>query len=181
MPPVSPTRRVTPPRDDPARSRFTPPLTPPLSLYAACGQTGWIWLIGNLTITLSVNFGFASLISACITLYDADFTAEAWQLLLIFYAVCLFSLVLCVFANKILPYVDTASAAFTAVTIVVTLIALSVKAGVGRSSISQAFGNYDKSLAGWGGFTFFIGLLPVSTRVHEIHHCASSSAPYHVR
>jgi amino acid transporter len=30
--------------------------------------TGWIWLIGNWTITLSVNFGFASLISACISM-----------------------------------------------------------------------------------------------------------------
>jgi amino acid transporter len=30
--------------------------------------TGWIWLIGNWTITLSVNFGFASLISATISL-----------------------------------------------------------------------------------------------------------------
>jgi amino acid transporter len=30
--------------------------------------TGWIWLIGNWTITLSVNFGFASLISATIAM-----------------------------------------------------------------------------------------------------------------
>lgn len=30
---------------------------------------GWIWLIGNWTITLSVNFGFASLISATAAMY----------------------------------------------------------------------------------------------------------------
>jgi hypothetical protein len=31
-------------------------------LTCALQQTGWIWLIGNWTITLSVNFGMASLI-----------------------------------------------------------------------------------------------------------------------
>lgn len=69
--------------------------------------TGWIWLIGNVTITLSgtydivtteqcmsdrfrpVNFGFASLLSATVSMYHPDFTMNDWQLLLIFYAVCL--------------------------------------------------------------------------------------------
>ena len=40
------------------------------------------------------------------------------------------------------------------------LIALSVKADVGRHSASYALGHYDTTLSGWGGFTFFIGLLP---------------------
>jgi amino acid transporter len=30
--------------------------------------TGWVWLIGNWTITLSVNFGFASLIAASVAM-----------------------------------------------------------------------------------------------------------------
>jgi len=49
--------------------------------------TGWIWLIGNWTITLSVNFGFASLISATIAMYHPDFVANDWQLVLIFFAI----------------------------------------------------------------------------------------------
>ena len=69
--------------------------------------TGWIWLIGNVTITLSVNFGFASLITATISMYHPDFVATSWQLLLIFYAICLFTFVICAFGNRFLPMVDT--------------------------------------------------------------------------
>ena len=124
--------------------------------------TGWIWLIGNWTITLSVNFGFASLISATVAMYHPDFAANSWQLLLIFYAICLITLVICTFGNRFLPMTDTICAAWTAVSILIILIALSVKADVGRHSASYALGHYDTSFSGWGGFTFFIGLLPAA-------------------
>lgn len=124
--------------------------------------TGWVWLIGNWTITLSVNFGFASLITATVAMYHPDFVAESWQLLLIFYAICLASFVICTFGNKFLPMVDTICAAWTLISILIILIALSVKADVGRHSAAYALGHYDTSLSGWGGFTFFIGLLPAA-------------------
>ncbi|KAE9364440.1 amino acid transporter [Stipitochalara longipes BDJ] len=124
--------------------------------------TGWIWLIGNWTITLSVNFGFASLISATISIYHPDFIANDWQLLLIFFAICLITLTICAFGNTFLPMVDTVCAAWTALTILIILIALSVKADVGRHSAAYTLGHYDTSLSGWGGFTFFIGLLPAA-------------------
>lgn len=124
--------------------------------------TGWIWLIGNWTITLSVNFGFASLIAGTVSMYHPDFTFTAWQLLLIFYACCIGAFIICAFGNKWLPMVDTAVAAWTALSIVVTMIALSVVADSGRHSASYALGHYDKSFSGWGGFTFFIGLLPAA-------------------
>jgi amino acid transporter len=123
---------------------------------------GWIWLIGNWTITLSVNFGFASLISATAAMYHPDFAANDWQLLLIFYAICLITLVICTFGNRFLPHVDAICAAWTALSILIILIALSVKADAGRHSASYALGHYDKSFSGWGGFTFFIGLLPAA-------------------
>ncbi|KAE8449597.1 hypothetical protein EG329_007927 [Mollisiaceae sp. DMI_Dod_QoI] len=124
--------------------------------------TGWIWLIGNWTITLSVNFGFASLISATVSMYHPDWAASDWQLLLIFYAICLGTFVICALGNKFLPMVDTICAAWTGISIFIILIALSVKADVGRHSASYALGHYDTSFAGWGGFTFFIGLLPAA-------------------
>jgi len=123
---------------------------------------GWTWLIGNWTITLSVNFGFASLIAGTVAMYHPDWVATDWQLLLIFYAICLATLVICTFGNRFLPMVDTICAAFTALSILVILIALSVKADVGRHSAGYALGHYDKSFSGWGGFTFFIGLLPAA-------------------
>ncbi|KAJ9635053.1 uncharacterized protein PV06_10938 [Exophiala oligosperma] len=124
--------------------------------------TGWTWLIGNWTITLSVNFGFASLIAGTVAMYHPDWVAKDWQLLLIFYAMCLITLVICSTMNRILPMVDTVCAGWTALSIIVILIALSVKADAGRHSASYALGHYDQSFSGWGGFTFFIGLLPAA-------------------
>ena len=124
--------------------------------------TGWIWLIGNWTITLSVNFGLASLISATVAMYHPSFTASAWQLLLIFYAICLLTFVICTFGNRFLPMVDTICAAWTGLSILIILITLSVQAKAGRHSASYTLGHYDTSYSGWGGFTFFIGLLPAA-------------------
>ncbi|KAK3065739.1 hypothetical protein LTR53_018089, partial [Teratosphaeriaceae sp. CCFEE 6253] len=93
-------------------------------------------------------------------MYHPDFALSAWQLLLVFYALCLFTLVICIFFNKYLPMVDTICAAFTAISIIIILIALSVSAKAGRHSAAYTLGHYDTSLAGWGSFTFFIGLLP---------------------
>ncbi|KAL5375907.1 hypothetical protein DPSP01_010900 [Paraphaeosphaeria sporulosa] len=140
--------------------------------YRLCGQhktmrktlsfiTGWFWLIGNWTITLSVNFGFASLIAATVTIYEPQWTASSWELLLIFYAVCTLTFVICAFGDRMLPYVDTAAALWSVVTIIAVLIGVVVQAKSGRHAASYALGHYDTSFSGWGpGFTFFIGLLP---------------------
>nr|POE79980.1 polyamine transporter tpo5 [Quercus suber] len=95
-------------------------------------------------------------------MYHEDFSMSAWQLLLVFYAICLGTMIICALFNKWLPMVDTVCAAWTAISIIVILIALSVKADVGRHSAAYTLGYYDKSLSGWGGFTFFIGLLPAA-------------------
>jgi amino acid transporter len=124
--------------------------------------TGWTWLIGNWTITLSVNFGFASLIVATVSMYHPTWSATNWQLLLIFFAICLITFTICTFGNRFLPMVDTICAAWTGLSILIILISLSVKADVGRHSAAYALGHYDQSFAGWGGFTFFIGLLPAA-------------------
>jgi amino acid transporter len=124
--------------------------------------TGWTWLIGNWTITLSVNFGLASLLAGTVAMYHPDWTATEWQLLLIFYAVCIGTMIVVAFGNKWLPVVDTICAAWTALSVIIILIALSVKADAGRHSAAYALGHYDDSFSGWGGFTFFIGLLPAA-------------------
>ncbi|EPE33795.1 hypothetical protein GLAREA_06808 [Glarea lozoyensis ATCC 20868] len=135
--------------------------------------TGWIWLIGNWTITLSVNFGFAALLTATVAIYHPDFAPTAWQSLLIFYLICICAFLICAFCNKFLPMVDTICAAWTAVSIFIILVALSAKADVGRHSASYTLGHYDTSLSGWGGFTFFIGLLPAAYTFSAIGMIAS--------
>ncbi|KEQ97355.1 hypothetical protein AUEXF2481DRAFT_593059 [Aureobasidium subglaciale EXF-2481] len=122
----------------------------------------WTWLIGNWTITLSVNFGFASLIAGAVGMYHPDYAMTNWELLLIFYGLCIATLIICALGNRFLPMVDTICAAVTAISILIILIALSAKADVGRHSASYALSHYDKSFAGYGNFTFFIGLLPAA-------------------
>ncbi|KAF9634214.1 putative amino acid protein [Lasiodiplodia theobromae] len=140
---------------------------------------GWTWLIGNWTITLSVNFGFASLIAATVAMYHDDWVASDWQLLLIFYAICLVTFAICALGNEWLPLVDTVCAAWTAVSIFVILIALSVKADAGRRDAAWALGHYDTSFAGWGGFTFFIGLLPAAYTFSAIGMISSMAEEVH--
>ncbi|KAK0309199.1 hypothetical protein LTR82_015251 [Friedmanniomyces endolithicus] len=123
--------------------------------------TGWVWLIGNWTITLSGAYcSRGRLTYSTGSMYHPDFLMSDWQLLLVFYALCLFTFVICTFFNKYLPMVDTICAGFTALSIVIILIALSVSAASGRHSAAYTLGHYDTSFAGYGSFTFFIGLLP---------------------
>ena len=122
--------------------------------------TGWFWLIGNWTIALSVNFGFASLIAATVSIYDPDWTASEWQLLLLFYAICIFVFLVVAIGDRVLPYVDAAAAIWNLVTIVAVLVALASTAKQGRHPASYGLSNYETSFSGWGqGFTFFIGKL----------------------
>ncbi|KAK2765680.1 hypothetical protein FQN54_008536 [Arachnomyces sp. PD_36] len=124
--------------------------------------TGWVWLIGNWTITLSVNFGFASLLSATIAMYHPGFEVADWQMVLIFYALCIVTFVICAFGNRFLPMVDTICAGWTAISIFIILVSLAVSADVGRHDAAWALGHYDTTLSGWSGFSFFIGLLPAA-------------------
>jgi len=49
---------------------------------------------------------------------------------------------------------------------IVILICLSAKAAVGRHSAGYALGHFDPTPSGWTpGWSFFIGLLPVSLRI----------------
>lgn len=46
-------------------------------------------------------------------MYHPDFVLNSWQLLLVFWAVCLGTFVICAFCNRFLPLVDTICAAWT--------------------------------------------------------------------
>lgn len=123
--------------------------------------TGWVWLIGNWTILLSVNFGFASLITATVSIYRPDWTATANETLYIFFGICIMILIICTALDRYLPMIDSFAAVWNLITIVAILLALSITAKAGRHSASHALGQYDGSLSGYGkGFSFFIGLLP---------------------
>lgn len=123
--------------------------------------TGWVWLVGNWTISLSVNFGFATLIVATVSIYNSEWIASPKETLFIFFAVCITSFVICTLADRVLPFVDSIGAVWNLITIIAILLALTITAKAGRHSASYGLGHYDGNLSGWGpGFSFFIGLLP---------------------
>lgn len=122
---------------------------------------GWLWVIGHWTITLSVNFGFATLVIATIsTIFQPAWTATPWEQLLIFYAMCVLTFTICATSDRLLPVVDTVAAACTVITSIAVAITLSVMAQTPRHSAPYSLGHFDPSLSGWGNFGFFIGLLP---------------------
>ncbi|CAI6088946.1 unnamed protein product [Clonostachys chloroleuca] len=129
--------------------------------HAVSYLTGWVWLIGNWTITLSVNFGFATMITATISIYQPQWVAKADETLFIFFGICILVFIICSLADRVLPLVDALAAVWNLVTIIAILLAVSIAAKTPRHTVSQALGHYDGSLSGWGdGFSFFIGLLP---------------------
>lgn len=62
--------------------------------------TGWLGLVGNITVTLSINFSFALLVMSAISLWDETFEAKAWQTLLVFWGMMLLCAAINVWGSK---------------------------------------------------------------------------------
>jgi amino acid permease len=72
---------------------------------------GWCFVVGNITITLSVNFATALFYVACVNVFESApgvgiLEGTTWQVYLIFLGITLLCNVVCVFANKWLPWLD---------------------------------------------------------------------------
>lgn len=78
---------------------------------------GWSFVVGNITITLAVNFGTALFLTACINVFESVpatetepavgiFEGSAWQVYLIFLAITLLCNAISAFGNKWLPWLD---------------------------------------------------------------------------
>lgn len=72
---------------------------------------GWLFVVGNITITLAVNFGTTLFFVACINVFtDSEgngiFAGENWQVFLIFLAITFFCNAVSALGNKWLPILD---------------------------------------------------------------------------
>jgi amino acid transporter len=72
---------------------------------------GWSYVVGNVTITLAVNFGTTLFFIACVNVFtDEDgngvFQAETYQIFLIFLAITLLCNAISALGNKWLPLLD---------------------------------------------------------------------------
>lgn len=86
-------------------------LAPPSYRRIASWICGWSYVIGNITITLAVNFGTTLFLISCINVFtDADgngiFQAETYQVFLIFVGITLLCNAVSALGNKWLPLLD---------------------------------------------------------------------------
>lgn len=121
--------------------------------------TGWLTLVGNWTVTLSINFGGAQLILSAISLWNEDFVANEWQTILMFWAVMLVCYLINIFGSKYLDLINTVCIYWTGASIIIFLVVLLVMSPSKRSG-EFVFAHYDASASGWPvGWSFFVGLL----------------------
>lgn len=86
-------------------------LSPPEYRRIVSWICGWAFVVGNITITLAVNFGTASFLAACLNVFETEpgvgiFPGEAYQLYLIFFGITILCNVVSAFGNRWLPILD---------------------------------------------------------------------------
>ena len=76
---------------------------------------GWCFVVGNITITLSVQFATALFFVACINVFETGdppagiLAGSAWQVYLIFLAITLFCNAVAALGNRWLPWLDVSN------------------------------------------------------------------------
>ncbi|KAK4550656.1 hypothetical protein LTR36_000235 [Oleoguttula mirabilis] len=121
--------------------------------------TGWLNLVGNWTVTLSINFGGAQLILSAISLWNEDWAPKAWHTVLCFWAVMLICFLINAFGARYLDLINKVCIYWTAASVVIILITVLSMAPTKRSG-EFVFAHYDASASGWpSGWAFFVGLL----------------------
>lgn len=86
-------------------------LSPPWCRKILSWICGWSYVVGNITITLSVNFGTTLFFIACINLFESEpgvgiFPATNWQIFLVFVGITLLCNLVAALGNKWLPWLD---------------------------------------------------------------------------
>ncbi|OOQ83774.1 choline transporter [Penicillium brasilianum] len=139
-------------------------LSPPSCRRIIAWICGWAYVVGNVMITLAVNFGSAQFLIACVNVFEVSpgvgvFEATAYQTFLIFLAITLLCNAVSSMANKWLPYIDTFAIFWTFAGVLAVVICTLVVAKNGRHDAEYVFGNFEPQ-SGWPvGWSFCVGLL----------------------
>ncbi|KAI0508979.1 amino acid/polyamine transporter I [Xylaria bambusicola] len=125
---------------------------------------GWLYVVGNITITLSVNFATALFLVGSINVFQtADgqdvLAGSAYQVFLIFLGITLLCNTVCALCNKWLPILDTFAIFWTFAGLIAILVTVLALAKSGRRDASYVFTHFEVN-SGWTpGWSFFVGLL----------------------
>ncbi|GKT56046.1 LOW QUALITY PROTEIN: amino acid permease [Colletotrichum tofieldiae] len=125
---------------------------------------GWLYVVGNITITLAVNFGTALFFVACINVFETEpgvgvLAGEPYQVFLIFLGLTFLCNAVSSLGNKWLPMLDTAAIFWTFAGVLAIVIAVLVVAKNGRHDAAYVFTHFEAN-SGWtDGWSFMVGLL----------------------
>lgn len=121
--------------------------------------TGWLTLVGNWTVTTSINFSGGQLILSAISLWREDWTPNNWQTVLMFWAVMFVTTLVNLYGSRFLNVINTVCVYWTAASVIIILVVVSAMTPT-RHSAKYVFGHFDASASGWpNGWAFFVGLL----------------------
>lgn len=86
-------------------------LSPPRWRRIASWICGWLYIVGNITITLAVNFGTALFIVGCVNVFEKSpgvgvMSGEPYQVFLVFLGLTLLCNAVSALGNKWLPWID---------------------------------------------------------------------------
>lgn len=121
--------------------------------------TGWLTLVGNWTVTTSINFSGGQLILSAISLWKEDFVPNAYQTVLMFWCVMLVCMLVNIFTAPYLDIINKICIYWTSSSVIIIMVTLLAMADEKRSG-EFVFAHYDASASGWpNGWAFFVGLL----------------------
>jgi amino acid transporter len=120
---------------------------------------GWLTLVGNWTVTLSINFSGGQLILSAISLWNEDFAPNAYQTVLMFWAVMLICMSVNVFGSAYLDLINKLCIYWTGASVLIILITVLSMADNKRSG-EFVFAHYDDSNRGW-----YVGF-PINLPLH---------------
>ncbi|KAM5367245.1 hypothetical protein ACJZ2D_010078 [Fusarium nematophilum] len=95
---------------------------------------GWMTLVGNWTVTLSINFSGAQLILSGITIFNEDFVPNEWQTVLCFWAVMLLCASINAFGSRYLDLINKVCIYWTGASVLIILVTLLTMADTKRSA-----------------------------------------------
>ena len=109
---------------------------------------GWLTLVGNWTVTLSITFSGGQLILSAISLWNEDFVATTWQTILMFWAVIGVCALVNVFGARWLDLINKVCIFWTGGSVIAILVVLLSMADDRRNG-KFVFGHFDASESGW--------------------------------
>lgn len=100
------------------------------------------------SVTTSINFSGGQLILSAISLWNEDFTPNAYQTVLMFWAVMLICFSVNAFGARYLDFINKLCIVWTSASVVIILVTLLVMSK-DRRSADFVFAHYDASASGW--------------------------------